>query len=318
MSESPIEFRQSCHESLGRRRRQEDYCAVWYPDHAESNQVAKPMLVVLADGMGGHVSGDTASELACKCYIESFTSGTGEIGARMVRALDVSNKAIGDAIGSNQMLEGMGCTLVAVYLDHDGMRWVSVGDSALLLYRQGSLHRLNADHSHGAILDRQAAAGIISVESATSDTRRRALYSALTGGSIQMRDLELNPHILYPGDWIVVASDGLLTLEGNEIASLIGKNNEQSPEAVTRRMIDEVEARNKPHQDNTTVVAIKITGDAQPLSNSDERPRRVDVGDIEKDTNSPTQIGPWRSRRSGWSILGNLFQRSWNDKHTKA
>ncbi|KUO66025.1 MAG: hypothetical protein APF80_07040 [Alphaproteobacteria bacterium BRH_c36] len=219
------------------------------------------MLVVLADGMGGHVSGHTASQLACNRYIHSFSRSPGEIGPRMARALEFSNQSIADAITLDPTLQGMGCTIVGAYLDQDGLRWVSVGDSTLLLYRAGSLRRLNADHSHGAILDRQAAAGIITAQIAISDTRRTALYSALTGGPIQMRDLELNPHSLYQGDWIIVASDGLLTLEGNEIAGLIGRNKDETPEALTRLLINEVEKRNKPRQDNTTILAVKIVGD---------------------------------------------------------
>lgn len=290
MSGRPIEFRQGSCESLGQRRRQEDFCAVWSPDGPPVDQGTRPLLVVLADGMGGHVCGHTASQLACNRYIESFSHGSGPIGPRMVRALEISNQAIADATASEPDLQGMGCTLVSAYLDEDGLRWVSVGDSTLMLYRAGSLRRLNADHSHGAILDRQAAAGIITAEIAGSDTRRHALYSALTGDRIQMRDLELSPHPLYRGDWIIVASDGLLTLEGNEIAGLLGKNRDETPEAVTRLLIDEVGKRNKPRQDNTTVVAVKIFGGpVQPSPSIDNTtlPNEPD-GEISQ----PTRIGP--------------------------
>ncbi|MBU1210971.1 MAG: protein phosphatase 2C domain-containing protein [Alphaproteobacteria bacterium] len=266
MSARPIEFTQGSFECLGQRSRQEDFCAVWSPDNSSLNQAEKPLLVVLADGMGGQVCGHTASRLACNCYIQSFSRNDGEIGPRMARALEVSNRSIADAIAMDPALQGMGCTLVGAYFDQDGLRWVSVGDSTLLLYRAGSLRRMNADHSHGAILDRQAAAGMITAQTAISDTRRTALYSALTGGPIQMRDLELNPHSLYQGDWIIVASDGLLTLEGDEIAELIGRNLDETPQAVTRLLIHEVDKRNKPRQDNTTVLAVKITGRQVRLS----------------------------------------------------
>ncbi len=313
MNARPLQFRHGSCDSLGQRRRQEDYSAVWAPGDAGLDDATKPVLVVLADGMGGHVSGHAASRLACESYIASFTGSSEEIGPKMARALDVANQKLADAIVEDPQLKGMGCTLIGAYLDENGLRWVSVGDSTLLLYRNGSLHRLNADHSHGAILDRQAAAGIISRETAINDTRRRALYSALTGGPIQMRDLELNPHALYPGDWVIVASDGLLTMEGNDIASFLARNKNEDPVSVTRRLIQEVDGRNKPRQDNTTVVAVKIVGDKLAAGHEAEReiiPENLD----DDEPTEPTRVGPSRSRRSRLDDVVSYFKAAWANK----
>lgn len=285
--------------SPGRRRRQEDYCAVWYSKEPSTTGEASPVLVVLADGMGGHVSGHLASELACESYIEYFASGAGDVGPRMVDALERSNAAIAEEIQINPDYDGMGCTLVAAYFEQEGLRWVSVGDSALLLYRGGALRRLNADHSHGAVLDRQAAEGIITHEAAISDARRRALHSALTGQEIRMRDLELSAHRLYPGDWIIAASDGLLTLDGNEIARALHDNEDADPTAMAELLIAAVTDRDKPGQDNTTIVAIKILGDGpRPDRVPAEKAPQVVTMNPARDLDR-TETGPLGSRSKG-------------------
>jgi protein phosphatase len=255
MNVSRLEFIHATRDSRGKRAQQEDFSAVWRPSGDGSSG---PLLVVLADGMGGHVSGQLASRIACEHYISTFVAGKGDIGPRMARALDASNGSIAAAVGRNAQLKGMGCTLVAGYLDWDGLRWVSVGDSTLLLYRNGTLHRLNADHSHGAMLDMQAAAGIISEEAARTDFRRRALHSALTGDRIPMQDLELHPFPLQSGDWVIVASDGLLTLDGNEIATIIRDHEAGPAERLAEKLLDSVDGRQEPQQDNTTLVVVRV------------------------------------------------------------
>src|SRR4029079_6858374 len=118
----------------------------------------------------------------------------GSIAARMEQSLDASNAAVSSGIREDGALKGMGCTLIAAYLTEEGLRWVSVGDSALLLYRAGTLRRLNADHSVGAMLNRQVEAGLLPPETALSDPRRRALRSALTGGAIPLKDCEFTAY----------------------------------------------------------------------------------------------------------------------------
>lgn len=307
MSAERIEFSHSMCASQGRRARQEDYSAVWEAGNGATDGDVVPLLVALADGMGGHVSGDFASKLACTQYIDAFSSGSGEIGPQMVHALEACNAALGSAIGDNAEYQGMGCTLVGAYLDHTGLRWVSVGDSALLLYRDGSLRRLNADHSHGAILDKQAAEGIISLEAAQTDTRRRALHSALTGQRIPMQDLELRGLPLLADDVIVVASDGLLTLEGNEIALEIHQALDQPAESIAKALVAAVEARDKPRQDNTTVVVVKIGHDVGKTKAGNTNPGGILISDLE-----PTLITPPRrdTRPTSSATMRTVFAGS--------
>ncbi|MCB1521320.1 MAG: protein phosphatase 2C domain-containing protein [Hyphomicrobiaceae bacterium] len=296
-SETSLEIAYAWRASQGRRARQEDHCAIWRDDENEASnaptvdprqvslqasedgsrlavegnnyQAASSTLVVLADGMGGHTSGQIASRAVCDGYIRAFATLEGDVGPRMARALADANASLTELIAADPMLAGMGSTLVAAHVGSDGLRWVSVGDSTLLLYRDGVLQRLNADHSHGAILDQQAAAGIISEEIARTDTRRRALHSAITGDPIPLQDLELQGFELMAGDWVVIASDGLLTLDGDEIATLIHDHATSTPPELVSALLAAVEAKREPNQDNSTIAALRITNRARDVDTTE-------------------------------------------------
>src|SRR5262245_43855677 len=130
MSSPTLEFSFSTRAIAGARPYQEDTSRVWRPNGSPGDD--RPLLAVLADGMGGHVSGEVASRLAAERYINAFSSEHGSVDQRLEHALYAGNDAIMNAILKEKNLNGMGCTLVASYIDQEGLRWVSVGDSLLL------------------------------------------------------------------------------------------------------------------------------------------------------------------------------------------
>lgn len=253
-----VEFVHAAGSSQGKRKAQEDFSSVWQPEEIAASIATRPLLVAVADGMGGHVGGQVASKLACEQFIQSFTVQTADVGPRLVQALEDSNHSIATAVGDDGGLRGMGCTLLAGYLDATGLRWVSVGDSTLLFYRDGNLYRVNADHSHGARLDKQAEAGLISQQAAKADPRRHALHSALTGDRIPLQDLSLQPVLLVPNDVVIFATDGLLTLSGDAIATLVRKHEHDTPERIADELIASVDKKHAPRQDNTTIVIVQV------------------------------------------------------------
>lgn len=271
MTNTPVAYRHALTAHQGARARQEDHAALWQPDKPGRDGETYPLLAVLADGMGGHVSGQIASQIACQEFIAAFRQHEGDPGPRLARALDAANAGIARKIADEPDHNGMGCTLIGAYLDEEGLRWVSVGDSALLLFRDGQLHRLNADHSHGAILDQQAAEGIISEEAAKSDSRRRALRSALTGERVPLQEIHAQVLQLELGDTLIVASDGLLTLEGNEIADAVDQAGAAAhdPKTLAKTLEEGVVGKHLPRQDNTTIIAIRVSesdGERPPVS----------------------------------------------------
>lgn len=258
MGRGNLEFQWFGASIQGARPYQEDSSQVWRPSSSANGGDEVPVLAVLSDGMGGHVSGEVASAIACTQFIDAFAGQNGQVEDRLEVSLNASNGALESAIKEQGTLNGMGCTLVAVYIDQEGARWVSVGDSPLLLYRDGILLRLNEDHSFGALLDRHAEAHVITPEEAKSSPRRRALRSALTGATIPLKQVVANPYALQPGDWVLVASDGLDTLTGDEIASLVMEYEGRPPRELVEVMLNSIDQRQVRNQDNATLIAVRV------------------------------------------------------------
>src|SRR5262249_458283 len=113
-------------------------------------EAERAWLIALADGMGGHAAGDVAGKLAVDCFVAAFRSlphDNASLEDALVGAQRDANTQIDSVQASHPELEGMGTTLVAAHIGDEGLRWVSVGDSPLYLYRDAALVRLNDDHS---------------------------------------------------------------------------------------------------------------------------------------------------------------------------
>ncbi|MCB1503471.1 MAG: serine/threonine-protein phosphatase [Hyphomicrobiaceae bacterium] len=249
----------------GARNYQEDTAAVWPGEgdafargpSAVSSQDAG-IVAVLADGMGGHAGGALASRMVCENFLDTCTTRNGPIPERLIAALEEANAAVATKVAEEPMLSGMGSTLIGACFSAAGVEWVSVGDSPLLLYRGGEIALLNEDHSLAPELDRLVAAGRMTEEEARHDPRRHMLRSAVTGDEIDMVDVSRRPLKLEPGDYVILASDGLHTLDTAEIARLVAAYGSEGAEAVAKALIREVELMREPHQDNATVVAVRL------------------------------------------------------------
>jgi protein phosphatase len=254
-------FEHASRATQGARSYQEDTALVWpgADPFVPAGMAAAngEFVAVLADGMGGHVGGALASRTACETFIAAFLEQGGERRDRLVTALDMANAAIAQRVKSNPSLMGMGSTLIGVTFGEEGLQWISVGDSPLFFFRQGELATLNEDHSLAPELDRLAASGAITQEAARKDPRRHMLRSAVTGDELELIDISMRPLKLEAGDYVILASDGLQTLEGEEIQRLVAAYAEDGAAAVASALIRAVEAMRDPHQDNTTVVAVR-------------------------------------------------------------
>jgi protein phosphatase len=71
-------------------------------------------------------------------------------------------------------------------------------------------------------------------------------------------DVSRRPLKLEVGDYVILASDGLHTLETAEIARLVAAYGADGAEAVAKGLIREVEQLREPHQDNATVIAVRL------------------------------------------------------------
>ena len=221
-------------------------------------------LLLVADGMGGHVGGATASGLLRKTFVETYPRASGPVVHRLQGCLQSANAAMADAVDQNPELAGMGSTLVAAVVSAGGLNWISVGDSPLWLFRQGSLERLNADHSMAPVLADLVSTGRMTEEEAARDPGRHSLRSAVTGEDIHLVDISPQPVPVEKGDRLLLASDGLMTLGNREIAGILAETQEAPLEDSAAALIQAVEAASNPRQDNTTLLLYAPAGGTQP------------------------------------------------------
>lgn len=229
-------------------------------DAAAISLGAAGLLAVLADGMGGHAGGAIASATICKVFLDACETDGRAPGVRLEAALVAANRAIAEEARAEPSLGGMGATLVAVAFEPDGAHWVSVGDSPLYLVRRGEIARLNEDHSLAPILDRMVAAGELSAADAAHDPRRHQLRSAVTGDELDLVDLSQRPLALEAGDCVLLASDGVHSLDETTIAAIVSRAAASGAEAVAAALVEAVEREGVPYQDNTTVVVVLAKG----------------------------------------------------------
>lgn len=263
-------FRHASRASQGARAYQEDAAAVWPGQSMLLPRGPLPagteLVAVLADGMGGHAAGDVASTLVCGMFLEAFgTEDSTEepVTDRLTRALEAANNAVRRKTEKDPALGGMGATLVALALSATGRaEWISVGDSPLYIWRAGEMVRLNQDHSLAPLLDQMVADGKMTLAQAQSDPRRHYLRSAVTGEDLDLVDVADTPLPLHPGDILIAASDGLLTLEEEEIRRIASAYAPEGAGAVADALLRAVDAEAVPHQDNTTVVVVTVAADA--------------------------------------------------------
>jgi protein phosphatase len=255
-----LTFDSACRASQGARKYQEDTALVWAgPDNATSTGASGELIAVLADGMGGHTSGALASKLACERFLKAIHGQAATTRDALAGALMAANEALAEEIDSRPALAGMGTTLVGTHFGPSGLEWVSVGDSPLYLWRAGEIALLNADHSLAPALDEQAARGVISYETARNDPSRHLLRSAVTGGDIELVDLSSRPLSLASGDIVVLASDGIHTLDEADIARLITAYGPDGPTALAEAMLRAVASARYAYQDNVTVVVVRVS-----------------------------------------------------------
>ena len=243
---------------LGRRADQEDSYGIVPPDALDEDD---SVLLIVADGMGGHSAGEVASGIAVETFSQAFLEAESDIpAAKLWDALEEANREIGKAIESDRStLEGMGTTLVAVLIRGSRFQWISVGDSLLFLVRDGEVERLNAAHLWAHKLDEDAKEGRITQAEAEADPRRPTLNSALVGESIFEVD-DSGEMELHHSDILVVATDGVEVLPDKELASACGDFNSDPADRMAEEILNLVKSKEKPNQDNSTVIVFKVPG----------------------------------------------------------
>jgi serine/threonine protein phosphatase PrpC len=186
---------------IGNRKYNQDRVAYSYSNDA--------LLLVLADGMGGHLHGELAAALTIETFAASFGQHAQSSFAEPQSFLSDTMRRAHERImliphDSNQGFPGTTCVAALI---HDGkMYWGHAGDSRLYLVRDGAVLTKTRDHS---IVHQWFEWGVISAEEARVHPQRNQITNCL-GGADQLFYMESGePVELQSGDVLLLGSDGL-------------------------------------------------------------------------------------------------------------
>lgn len=207
-------------------------------------------LYVVADGMGGHVGGQRASQLAVESIKQLISENlhtvqAADIPQLLADSLRAASKKIHEETRVHPELKGMGTTTTALLIHEQEVTIAHVGDSRAYLIREGEIQQLSEDHS---LVQEQFRAGLISAEQAKHSRYRNIITRSI--GFEDDVDVDMMVLQAQPGDVFLLCTDGLTTLvEDPDILSAILHN---SPETAGQKLVDLANARGG--NDNITVV----------------------------------------------------------------
>jgi protein phosphatase len=211
--------------------------------HAEYPLPDGGLLLIVADGMGGHGHGDVASQIAVRVIGDVFqtTSGTDPRDRLHAGFVTANRQIIAEAerIGG----AGMGTTCVAAYVRADEAWVAHIGDSRIYHVRDGQVIWRTTDHTR---VQKMVEMGLLAAAAAKdhpdANVVTRALgYAQLADGTVIEPDVKLEPLVLQQGDSLVLCSDGLYDdIEDVEIsAALPGR----TPEDAARMLVETANSR---------------------------------------------------------------------------
>jgi serine/threonine protein phosphatase PrpC len=228
-------------------------------DHAHAGDG----LFVVADGMGGHLAGEVASEMAVTRLRERLSGDDESNLDRLVAAINEANTEIYHGSMDDPDRAGMGTTVTAIAVvgdAHDGeaMGIANVGDSRIYVVRHGRLRQLTIDHS---FVQELVAEGAISRDEARTHPRRNIVTRALGIEPAVRVDSWSMP--LIRGDRFVLCSDGLVDEVTDDEITKVLEGHPDDPDAAAQALVDAANAAGG--RDNITVVVVDVLeGDDPP------------------------------------------------------
>lgn len=239
-------------------------------------------LMVVADGMGGHKGGATASRLAATSVKEEYLGSAGDdVAASLRSAIERANGRIHAAARENEDLEGMGTTTSAMVI-RGAQGWIGhVGDSRIYRVRGTQIEQMTEDHSLVATMVKE---GLLTAEEAETHPRRNVLQRSM-GVSSEVEVDIVGPIEMAAGDRFILCSDGLHGLvSGEEMTGVVGGTD---IERAADQLIDMALERGA--HDNVTVIIAAVLGENDPspaTTPADQPPGR----DISTDTTQPIPV----------------------------
>ncbi|MBI2570571.1 MAG: protein phosphatase 2C domain-containing protein [Candidatus Schekmanbacteria bacterium] len=217
---------------------------------------------LVADGVGGHNSGNLASQLVvdavCEELREEAGSSDDEIKATLARALELANYSVRTvALANPDIHRGMGSTATLLLLRNGKYYIANVGDSRTYRISKSGIEQLTRDHS---FVQEQVALGVLTAEQAQHHQLKNCLTRAI--GNKETVDIDLFSGNTSPGDVFLLASDGLTnSLDGKALLEVISETPDL--DAAVNELV--LRANDEDGSDNISAVLAQVDREAIPV-----------------------------------------------------
>ena len=231
---------------------------------------AKGVLVLVADGMGGHEAGEVASTAAAETVAQTYYGAAGPPDQALRQAFEDANGVIYAEAQRDAARSGMGTTCTALVVRGADAVVAHVGDSRLYRLRGGRIEQLTEDHS---VVGEMVRDGLLTPAEARSHESRNVITRAL--GIRAHVDVAVAHHAgaVAPGDAFVLSSDGMYDLvEDHEIAAA-GRS--ASAHEAAGALVELAKARGG--YDNVTVAVVRVLAEAPAGTNGARSTREAPV-----------------------------------------
>jgi len=213
------------------------------------DRLASGVLAVVADGMGGHNTGEVASQKAITIISRELATGWTHPPIAIAKAVQAANLEIYDYAHEHPEHQGMGTTLTIVLIDDQVGLVGHIGDSRAYLIREGAISQLTQDHSWVADRVRQ---GVLTEDEAKRHRWRNVITNAL--GALPEIKLDIDHFAVRSGDRLLVCSDGISMLLSD--AQLLEIVSRYPPEETVSRLMQRANERGSP--DNLSAIALFV------------------------------------------------------------
>ncbi len=236
-------------------------------------------LMIVADGMGGHRGGATASRVAAETIGEVFASSTLDSSELLRSAFAEANRRVHEMSLEDGSLQGMGTTAVALLFDAEGLVWAAhVGDSRAYRLTNNGIEQITGDHS---VVGEMVRRGLITPEEAKEHPRRNEILRSI--GIDSAVDIDIARVAADGGDLFLLCSDGLTGMvSDSEIASLV---NRESPGHAVQSLVDL--ANDRGGTDNITVQIASTSSAASAAAKETAPFESTAIAGDSRDADSP-------------------------------
>jgi PPM family protein phosphatase len=214
------------------------------------------LLLVLADGMGGHRNGEIAAQLAVKTLTDAFqrlaVPALSSPAKFLIEHVQQVHDMIENVTQTEDLIESPRTTIVAAIIQRGYLYCTHVGDSRLYHFRNGHLLFRTEDHSVVQSLYKK---GMISKEEMATHPYKNKIYNCLGGETPPQIDLA-DRHELFEGDTVLLCTDGVWgVISDQQIKEIIQRNSNITEATID--LMDSAEFASDEKGDNMSAIGLQ-------------------------------------------------------------